>query len=261
MIRVPTLPPASMSMNARGASSRPWNSSCSGFRSPASIQPRIWARASPVAVGVVEHQESFHAHPVVDEKTGDAAWTRCRATGVVLGHDAAADDATVGLHAPQGAAEDLAAGVVEVDVDAPGAGLAELLAEVRALVVHGGVETETVREQVALLVAPGDADGTAAGDLRHLPDQVAHRAGGGGHHDRLPRFRFAQVIEPEIRRETVRAVHAEMVGRIAAAFDDMHAARFVHGIVLPAGRDTSPAFPRQDPPPRMPRSWRPPSRP
>ena len=45
-MRVPTLPPASMSMKARGISSRPWNSSCSGLSWPASIHSRICARPS-----------------------------------------------------------------------------------------------------------------------------------------------------------------------------------------------------------------------
>ena len=46
-MRVPTLPPASMSMKARGISSKPWNSSCSGLSLPASTHSRICARPSP----------------------------------------------------------------------------------------------------------------------------------------------------------------------------------------------------------------------
>ena len=39
----------------------------------------------------------------------------------------------------------------------------------------------------ALLGSAGDADRAAAGDLGELPDDLAHRAGGGRHHHRLAR--------------------------------------------------------------------------
>ena len=55
--------------------------------------------------------------------------------------------------------EDLAADVLEVDVDAGGAGLLQSLRERRVAVVQAGVEAELFRDVPTLLLAPGDADG------------------------------------------------------------------------------------------------------
>ena len=63
------------------------------------------------ATRVVEDQKALHAHAVVHQQTGNAPGTARGLRRVVLTHGSTADDAAVGLHAKQCAAENIAAGV------------------------------------------------------------------------------------------------------------------------------------------------------
>jgi hypothetical protein len=75
----------------------------------------------------------------------------------------------------------------------------------RAVIVDRLVEADLAAPG-ELVVAPGDADDAAAGDLRELADELAHRAGGCGDHHRVAGARAAHFEQAEICRH---ARHAE----------------------------------------------------
>src|SRR5712692_1736797 len=140
--------------------------------------------------------------------------------GVVFGDQAANHDARIRVRQPQRGVENLAAYVLEVDVDAFRACLLEAPMEVARLVVDAGIEAQLAGDVVAFLLAARDADRAAAPDLRQLPHHAADRARGGRHHHRLARLRLSDVLQPEIRRDSRHADHAEIAGkRHAAAVD------------------------------------------
>ena len=118
--------------------------------------------------------------------------------GVVGGDQPAHGDAAEQVHLHQHGVEDLAADVLEVDVDALGRGGLELGGEVAGLVVDAGVEAELLRHVAALVGAAGDADGAAALDLGDLADDRADRAGGRRDHHRLAGLGLADLEQAEI---------------------------------------------------------------
>ena len=94
--------------------------------------------------------------------------------------------------------EDLAADVLEVDVDALRRRGLEVGCKIAGLVVDAGVEAEFVRHVAALVGTAGDANGAAALDLGDLPDDRAHRAGRRRYHDGLARLRLSHLQQAEI---------------------------------------------------------------
>ena len=121
-------------------------------------------------------------------------------------HHAAAHDAPVRLHPPQRGAEDVAAGVVEVDVDAVGGRRLEGVAEVGRLVVDGDVEAELAGEQLAHLSSePAMPTSRQPLSLAIWPTMWPTEPAAARHHDRLPRLRLADVEQPEVRRDPVGA--------------------------------------------------------
>ena len=91
---------------------------CSSCARP-SGSPPVSAIASVVAVGVVEHDDAFHARAVAPAARGNSSAPAPASCRVVLADRAADDDAGLALAMPrQHVVEDLAADVVEVDVDA-----------------------------------------------------------------------------------------------------------------------------------------------
>ena len=86
--------------------------------------------------------------------------------------------------------EDLAAHVVEVDVDAVGAQLHEAGGDVLGPVVDARVEAELVDDPAALVVGARDADDRRrALELRELSGDRADATGGAGHHEGLAGLR------------------------------------------------------------------------
>ena len=109
--------------------------------------------------------------------------------------------------------EDLAADVVEVDIDALRAMLAQRRAHVLVLVVDGRVEAEFVHQVAALVGAAGDADHAAALDPGHLPDHHPDRASGTGHHHGVAFLRGADVEQAEICGHAGHPEHAQVGGQ------------------------------------------------
>src|SRR5439155_326370 len=88
--------------------------------------------------------------------------------GVVLRDRPAHDHARAPSKPRETLVENLSADVVEEHVDVIGRLLAQLPAEITALVVHRGVEAEVLDEHPALLGTPGDAHRAGAFDLGDL---------------------------------------------------------------------------------------------
>ena len=107
---------------------------------------------------------------------------------VVLGDGAAAGDAAVQVHLRQAGLQNVAADIVEIDVDALRRRRLERLEHAAGLVVDRRIEAELAREPVALVAPAGDADHAAALDLADLATST-DRAGRGGEPRRSPRFR------------------------------------------------------------------------
>ena len=96
-----------------------------------------------------------------------------RLRAVVLRDCAAARDAAIVVHVEEAGFENVAADIVEIDVDALGHGGAHRFRKAFGLVVDGGVEAEFARQQLALGRPSRDAHRTATLDLRDLPDDRA----------------------------------------------------------------------------------------
>ena len=123
--------------------------------------------ARRVGVPVVEGVEPLHPRPLAHDVL-DVVQRRRRAFEVV-GRDVAAqhDAAAIGEPAQHGV-EQLAADVVEEDVDASRRELLEARRDVFGLVVDARVEAELVDDPRALGRAAGDADDVRAAQLRDL---------------------------------------------------------------------------------------------
>src|SRR5262245_37666072 len=125
-----------------------------------------------VALGVVEHHEALHAG-AVDQQAHVVGRAAIAGGRVVLADGAANADAAVECDLGQADVQDLAADVVEIDVDTVGREFAQAFGHVLALVVDAGVEAELVDHKGALVGAASDADGPAALDLGQLADDRA----------------------------------------------------------------------------------------
>src|SRR5690606_15918584 len=130
---------------------------------------------------VVEHDETFHAR-LTEDQVEVVLRPRNRSGGVVAGDATAEHHPGAGGDARQAQIENLAADVVEVDVDAVRARAVEGLAHVDVLVVDGCVEAELAGEPAALVRATGNAHHPRALDPGDLPGDAAGGAGGAAHH-------------------------------------------------------------------------------
>src|SRR5579859_5553874 len=127
-----------------------------------------------MAVLPVEDDHALHAQ-AIDEDRAPVAHA-VRIGRVVVGDGAADHDPAEKIHAREREIQDLAADVVEVDVDAFRARILELLAQTAGLVVDAGIEAELFLHVAAFLAAAGDADSSRAPELGELPDYAADRA-------------------------------------------------------------------------------------
>src|SRR6185436_17776181 len=130
------------------------------------------------------------------------------------------------LRAREGEIEDLAADVVEIDVDVP-----DLVAQLAGLVIEAIVEAELVLHIGALFRTAGDAERAAAPQLGELAHHAADRSGSRRHQRRFARLRLAQLLQAEIRGQARHAEHAEVIAERYARGVDL--ARFLgHAVEL-----------------------------
>src|SRR6516164_3224645 len=116
------------------------------------------------------------------------------------------------VHLREARLEDVAADIVEINVDAVRRRGLERLEDIAFLVVDRGIEAEFGREPAALFLAAGDTDDAAALDPGDLADDRTHRARGGGNYHGLAGLRLADVEQAEIGGQPGDAVHAEQIG-------------------------------------------------
>ena len=149
----------------------------------------------------------MHQHPGEIARPGGSV-------RVVVGRDHAAQGhAAVVVHPRDDGVHDVAADVLEVDVDPVRAEPVQGRADVLALVVDGPVEPEFAGQPVALGLAAGDADHAGALQLGDLADDRADRTGGGGDDDGLARLRLADLAEAEPGRKARAAQNAHVGGQ------------------------------------------------
>src|SRR6185436_913946 len=133
-----------------------------------------------VALDPVEHDHPLDLDPVDEDRA-----EHLDAVGlgrVVLGDQAADDDSRAKIHQAQQRVEDLAADVLEVDIDDFRARRLQIVVQVAGLVVDARIEAERAHV-LAFLRPAGDSDRTAAPGFRQLADDHADRAGGRGYDD------------------------------------------------------------------------------
>ena len=129
--------------------------------------------------------------------------------GVVVGDAPAHRHPRELIEQGQHRVEHLAAHVLEVQVDAVGAGRLQVGGEGVAAVADARVEAELVHDVVALLPRTGDAHHPVPLDLGNLPDHRAHRAGGGRHHDHVAVLQPADLEQADVGGQAGHAEHPE----------------------------------------------------
>ena len=198
--------------------------------------PRLQVAQCLVAlIHEVHHDEALHDQALHHDQAGHAARPGRRRHAVILRDRAAAGDAAAIVHLRQAGFENVAADIVEIDVDAFRRRGLQRLERRTVLVIDRGIEAEFAGQPVALVLAAGDADDMAALDLGDLADDRSDRAGRGRDHDGLAGLRLADIEQPEIGGEAGDAVDAEQMRH---RLDPRHLAQVLcrHGrIILPAG--------------------------
>ena len=105
--------------------------------------------------------------------------------------------------------ENVAADIIEVDIDALGAVFLQSLLHVAGFVVDRSVEAELVDQVAALVRAAGNADRAAALDFRDLSDDGADGAGRAGYDNGLSGLRLAYFEQAEIGGQSRHSQRAE----------------------------------------------------
>ena len=185
-------------------------------------------------VDVVQDQETLHSGPAHDEVVGVGHPDR---PGRVVGRDrTAARDAGADRQVGERSIEDLAAHVVEVDVDAIRTQFDEPRPDVFGLVVDARIEPEVLDDPTALLVTASDTDdGARSLDLRQLTRDGANPTGRAGHDERLAGLQFADVFDAEPGRDTGRAVDGQQIVDLESWWNHVgHGVVGEQPVVLPA---------------------------
>ncbi|EAU66540.1 conserved hypothetical protein [Stigmatella aurantiaca DW4/3-1] len=191
---------------------------------------------APVLVALIADDEALEREALADRQR-EVAGARGWRGGVVLGDGATQDDAPVVLHLPDGRFQVLAAHVVEVDVDALGAGARQGIGHRAILVVEGVVEPEVLSQVLHLLRGARAAHHPAALDLGDLPHEPAHRAGRAGDEHRLARHGLAEIEQPHVGRHARHAEHPQVRGERAHVGIHLHVLARIGDVVLtPAAR-------------------------
>src|SRR5439155_19094685 len=130
----------------------------------------------------------------------------------VLRDEPAERDAREGIQELDDRFGDVAADVLEVDVDSLRTRGPQRGEHIVGLVVDARVEAELADDVVALVLRAGDADDATALELRDLTDDGADGARRRGDDDRLAGFRLADVEQADVRGHARHPEHAERRG-------------------------------------------------
>ncbi len=234
IMRLPTFSPASSPISAFGVFSEPFHDVFLDLEL-AALDPALkLGQRLVVLILIIRHDEALHGEPLHDDEAGNAARPVCGGCAVILRYRPATGDASVIVHAEQHGFENVAAHIVEIDVDALRRRLAERLAHGLGLVVDGRIEAEFVGEELAFRRAARDADHGAALDLGDLPDDGADGARRGGDDHRLAGLRLADFKKPEIGGQPSNAIDAEKVGEGLHLRQLLRRFRGHRRIILPA---------------------------
>ncbi len=118
--------------------------------------------------------------------------------------------------------ENLAADVIEIDVDALGAVLRQGCLHVFRLVVDAGIKAKFVYDVIALRGAAGNADHTAAFDLGDLTGNRADGAGRAREDHRLARLCLTNLEQAEVGSESGHPEGAEIARKGRELNVDLH---------------------------------------
>ena len=163
---------------------------------------------------------------------------RRRLGRIVGGHQAADRHPAVDLQTVEHRDHDVAADILEVQIDAVGGQTVQRLADILVLVIDGRVEAEFVGQPGALLRTARDADDATPALFGDLPRDGAHRAGGRRDDDGLAFLGLQHIGDAEIGGQTGHAEHGH-IGRqrqAGRAVDRAQAAFRHDRIVGPAAR-------------------------
>ena len=166
-----------------------------------------------VTVGVVEHDDAFHACAV--HQQAQVVLRALHGCGVVVLADRAADDdAGFTRQFGQHGVEDFAADVVEVDVHPFGAVFLQAVAHGRraGLVVDTGVKAQLVHHPVTLGLAARNTHHAAALDLGQLAHRLAHGTGRTRHHHGFTRLGLAHIHQAKVAGHAGHTQHVEPLG-------------------------------------------------
>jgi len=171
----------------------------------------------------VVDEESLHPRALVADSPPVTQAVALLAGLQVLGDPPAEHHAAVAGQVRQRRVQDGAAHVVEEQVDAAGAQLAEAALDVFRAVVDRRFVAELLHQQAALLFGASDADG-AATEVAHDEAAVrAHAAGRTGDHHRVTGLQPADLRQPQVAREAGDPQHAQRGGeRHLALLDLVH---------------------------------------
>ena len=145
---------------------------------------------------VIEHDEAFHPS-ALDDEVEVVLRSRRRLGRVVVRDPAAKHNPPAHRETSQRRVEDVAADVVEENVDPFGAQLLQPRLNVLRLVVDRRIEAGFVGQPAAFLLPARDADDAAPLDLGDLPGHRARRAGRAGYDDCLARDGRPTSIRPK----------------------------------------------------------------
>ncbi len=163
--------------------------------------------------------------------------------GIVFGDDAAQGNPRAGIEQRQHRPQHLAADILEINVDALGAGGGELGLEIGVAMIDAGVETQLRHREVALVWPAGDAHGATSLQLGDLADHRADAARGRSHRHRFARLGRADIEQPHIGGEARHAQHAQRLrGLRHAGGQGEQVAPVAERVILPAaiGEDQGP---------------------
>src|ERR1700733_5197549 len=130
-----------------------------------------------VTIRVVKYHHTFHAGAINQKRQivrRSFDWRRI----AVLRNCAADDHSCAARELRKRSVEDVATHVVEINVNAIRAMLAQRLADILGLVVNGGVEAQLLYNVIALLAPAGDAYHFAAFYFGDLSNDHSYRSGG-----------------------------------------------------------------------------------